>query len=134
MSCVSCLLISSETLGPLFNMLTFHHMYCSHIWQKLQEQVQTQLSSIPSTFSGTFLCIFKNRPPSWLQYLRSYSFRKIKLLESHKILVSEHPLEINLLRGPKNYSRLHSSTIIVMPHSYKINWVVYDVCYSDLKS
>ena len=51
LSFVACLLVGSEILGPLLNTVTAHHMYSCHRWQKLQEQVQSELSSKPSTFS-----------------------------------------------------------------------------------
>ena len=38
----------------------------------------------------------------------------MKLLERTKTPVSEHPLEINLLRGPKHCPSLHSNTFMLM--------------------
>ena len=44
LSSVACLLVGSEILAPLFNTLTARHMYSSHNWQKLTQQVEMQLS------------------------------------------------------------------------------------------
>ena len=49
----------SKILGPLFNTLTAHHLYSCHNWQNLPQQVQTQLSSTPSTFSRSFIAFPK---------------------------------------------------------------------------
>ena len=35
LSCLWCLILRSEILGPLFNTLTAAHMHCCHNWQKL---------------------------------------------------------------------------------------------------
>ena len=59
LTCVWCLLVGSRILGPLFNRLTDDHMFSSHNWQKLQQQVQMELSSKPSTFSSNFIAFSK---------------------------------------------------------------------------
>ena len=60
LTCVWCLLVGSRILGPLFNRLTDDHMFSSHNWQKLQQQVQMELSSKPSTFSSKFIAFLKS--------------------------------------------------------------------------
>ena len=111
LSSVSCLLVRSEILGPLFNTLTAAEMHSCHNWQKLLQQVQTRLSSKASTFLQVLLhfrnlykvsSILKKRSPLQLQYVRSYCFRKMWFFEYLKTPVLEHPLEINVLRGPKH--------------------------------
>ena len=41
---------------------------------------------------------------------------KMCLLECHKTSLSEHPLEINLLRDPKHCSNLQGSNFMLMFH------------------
>ena len=60
LSCVSCPLIQSEISGLLFNTLTANHIYSCHNWQKLPQQLQTQLSSKPSTFPERFFTFPKS--------------------------------------------------------------------------
>ena len=60
LSCVSGLLVGSETLGTLFNTLTTDHMYSCHNSQKFELLVQTQLSSKPSTFSSSSIAFSKS--------------------------------------------------------------------------
>ena len=60
MSCVSSPLIGSEILGQLFTTLTDGHMYSCHNWKNLPQQVQTQWSAKPSTFSGSFSAFLKS--------------------------------------------------------------------------
>ena len=55
LSSVSCLLVRSEILGPLFNTLTAAEIHSFHNWQKLLQQVQTRLSSKASTFLQVLL-------------------------------------------------------------------------------
>ena len=45
LSCVSCLLIRSAIVGPLFDMLTADHKYSCNNWEKFLQEVQQQLSS-----------------------------------------------------------------------------------------
>ena len=55
LSCVSCLLVGSEILKPLFTTLMADDMYCCCNWQKIQQQVQSQVSPKPSTSSPSFI-------------------------------------------------------------------------------
>ena len=55
LSFVSCLLVVCEILVPLFNTWMIDHMYSCHNSEKLTQEVQKQLSSKPSTFSGSFI-------------------------------------------------------------------------------
>ena len=59
-SCVSCLLVRSKFLGHFFNTLTTAHMYSCHYWQRLPQQIQTKLSSKPSTSSERFIEFWKS--------------------------------------------------------------------------
>ena len=59
--CLSCLLVGYEILGPVLNRLTNDHMYSCHNWEKLTQQVQTILSSKPTTFSGSFFTFSKSK-------------------------------------------------------------------------
>ena len=60
LSCVWCLLVESEMLGPSFKTLTAVHMYSCHNWQKFQEQVQTQRSSKLKLFLESVIEFFKS--------------------------------------------------------------------------
>ena len=112
-TCVSCLLVVSEMLGSAFKMLTENLMDSSHNRQKFLQRLPTQLSSKQKNISQNFYCIFeiyikfwafwKKRSPSYLQYFPSYCFQKMLLLECWKAPVSELPLELNVLSGPKHW-------------------------------
>ena len=123
LSCVSMSLIGSKILRPLFNTLMADNIYSCQNSQKFVLQVQTKLSSKPANFLQVslnfsnlhkILSILKTRSPSEVQYVRSFLFRKMSLLECPKTLVSEQPLEINVLRGGKHCWTLHDSTFMVM--------------------
>ena len=125
LSWVLCLLVGSESFGPLFNTLTAAHMHSSHNSEKLGPYIQPQLLSKPSTFSASFISfskstynfeIFEKKSTSQLQYVRSYCFQKMSLLECPKAPVLECPLQINVLRGPKHCGSLYSSTFMLMFH------------------
>ena len=45
MSCVSCLLVGSESLGPFSNILTSDHKYPYHNSEKFLQEVEQKLSS-----------------------------------------------------------------------------------------
>ena len=59
-SCASCPLVRSKILRPLFNALRHHHTYSCQKWQKCQHQVQTQLSTKPSTLNANFVQLPKS--------------------------------------------------------------------------
>ena len=61
LSCVWCLLVRCQILRPLFNTLMVAQMHFCHNWQKFPQQVQTQLSSKPWTFSSNFIAFSKFR-------------------------------------------------------------------------
>ena len=60
MSCVSCLLVRSEMLGPPFKTLKADHIYSWHNRQKVLQQVPTHLSLKPKTFSGVITAFLKS--------------------------------------------------------------------------
>ena len=62
------------------------------------------------------LRILKRSSSSLLQHARSYSFRKMKLLECLETDVLEHPLEINFLRSPKHCWSMRRATFTLMFH------------------
>ena len=58
--CVSCLFVGSEMWGGSINMWTADDMYSWHKREKFPQQVPTQASSKPKTFSGTFIAFFES--------------------------------------------------------------------------
>ena len=58
LSCVSCLLVGSEILGPLFDMLAADHKYSCHNWEKFL-QVKKQVSLKVKRFSASFIAFLK---------------------------------------------------------------------------
>ena len=125
LSCVSCFLVIPEILVRIFKRLTADQIYSCHNWQKLPQQVQTQLSTISSTFFQILLhfqnvhkilAILKKNSPSELQYVRSNSFWKMWLLECPETPVSERLFEINVLSGRKHCCSVHESTFMLMFH------------------
>ena len=61
LSCVSWLLVGSETLGQFSKMLTADHKYSCHNWGKFLQQLQPELSSKAETFFGSFIAFLKFR-------------------------------------------------------------------------
>ena len=59
-SYATCLLVGSEMLGPSCNSLTIDRMYSCHSTEKFPQEVRTQVSSKPKTFSQTFIAFFKS--------------------------------------------------------------------------
>ena len=59
LSCVSCLLVGSEVLGPFCGMLTADHKCSCHNWEKFAQEGQAQLYSKPKTFFGSFIAFLK---------------------------------------------------------------------------
>ena len=68
-----------------------------------------------------------------LNYFRNYWLRKTCFLKCLKVPVSEHPLAIDVLMGPKQCWNLHDSTFTLLFHHSEIN-SVENTTYSDQKS
>ena len=60
LSCVSCVLVACEILGPFFKMLTVDHICCCHNWEKFLQEVQVQLSSNFQIFSSSVIAFLKS--------------------------------------------------------------------------
>ena len=60
MSRVSCLLVGFKIWRHFFNTLTADHMYSCYNWQKISQEVQTQLSFKPSRSSETFIAFWRS--------------------------------------------------------------------------
>ena len=125
--------VKSKLLGLFFNPLTADHMYAAHNWEKIPQQVQTQLPSKPKTVSQIFISFWKY---TWnfahlekkgsaysLKYLGIYWPPKLCLLECKKVRVSEHPPGVNSSPGLKHCSNLRGITFILIFHYSKTNWV-----------
>ena len=59
-----------------------------------------------------FWTFWNKRSPSYLLYFGKYRLSQTWLDHSLKNTVSEHPLTVNMLKGPKQFQNLHKSTFI----------------------
>ena len=56
-------------------------------------------------------------------YFRNYRLQKILLDKCLKGAISEHPLTVNMLKGPKPLWSLHDRTFIIFFHHSGGNWI-----------
>ena len=79
-NCQTCLLEASEILGLFFNTLTSDHMYSCYIWEKFLQQLQTQLSSKPKTFSQIFIA-FSRSTEKFQPFQTEYQLHSLNIFE-----------------------------------------------------
>ena len=112
-------LVGSEIFGLFFNTLAPYHMFSRQKWENFQQQVKTQLSSKQKIFVIFKIyrkhCAFwKKRLASQLNCFQNYWLWRMCLLEFPKSPVSEYPLTVNVLTGPKHCWNLNGSTFILV--------------------
>ena len=133
-SCLSCVLVGCETPGPFFKVLTADHIYSCHNREKFAQQVQTQLSSKPLTFSGNFIAILKSTENSehFGKKINSIPsiFPKLWFLKNVVIWMPESfcfrtPSGNQRVKGSKTLMKFHGGTFVLMFHSDQTNWVAH---------
>ena len=127
------LLVISEILGLFVHTLKADDKYFLHNRENLTRQIQMQFFQTPKTFSQFFAAFLKS-PWTFEHFekekgsLTAYVFPKLLtskdiLLKCLKGPVSEHPLTVTKLKGPKNYWKLYDSTYIQLFHRSERSWV-----------
>ena len=124
-SCLSCVLVGCETPGPVFKVLTADHIYSCHNREKFAQQVQTQLSSKPWTFSGNFIATLKSTENSehFGKKINSIPsiFPKLWFPKNAVIWMPESscfrtPSGNQRVKGSKTLMKFHGSTFVLMFH------------------
>ena len=126
-------LVTSQIFRLFVNTLTPDDKYSRRNMQTFWQQVQTLLSQKEKTFCQFLIAFLKcawNLEHSEKKkrvyqpiFYRNYSIRKIYLLKRLKGLASAHHSVINVLTSSKHCWSQHDTTIFVLFHEFKINWV-----------
>ena len=136
----SSALVTSQTFGIFFNILTAYHMFCLQNWEKWPQQVQTSFSLKLKTFSEIFIAFLKStsnfahfEENDQLHSLIIWP-RSIWLPECLKGLVSEHSSTVNVLAHPKRCWN-HNGNVFILTFCYsQTNWVGKHLSYRYVKS
>ena len=120
------LLVRCEILRLYVNTLTVDGEYFGHKRENLQQPIQKQLCKKQKAFCvfdiytkfGTFS---KQTLDSQLNYFLNYWLRKTWLLKCIKVPVSEHPLEVSVLKVPKHCCSLNNITLTQFFYQFEVN-------------